>query len=355
MKIIVLYLFLLLGCQMYGQTVDDIGKVVLGVRFQDNASAETLQYKQLLEDKLVKLAAQAGYSSYGGNAFFISPNVVINSVDVAEGGMKNVYVVRGDLYLTILDDIGGTVYSSMSYSFKGSATKKETAIKNALIGINYNNVSSIFGEAKSKILTYYKEKKDVIFKRSDTFCANGDYDGAIACLMEIPEELSDVYTEALYKAQEVYDRRDEAIRQQMLAERHERNDSVLTKANSYLSMHNPQEALKVLWDYQKGDEKQDSQYSSMIAKAESLVTSAEREEMRKAERAYLDKKIKENREWSEYTKNTAHRREMEEKTLNATERVAHHKLNVSAQRISAFKSIACEYIRSKQNQGNMYY
>ena len=52
------------------------------------------------------------------------------------------------------DAIGGTVYSSASFPFKGSAIKKEAAIKNAVLSINYGRVQSVFSEAKEKILSY---------------------------------------------------------------------------------------------------------------------------------------------------------------------------------------------------------
>ena len=41
-----------------------------------------------LQNKLSQLATQAGYSSYGNNLFVISPNVIVNTIDKAEGGMK---------------------------------------------------------------------------------------------------------------------------------------------------------------------------------------------------------------------------------------------------------------------------
>ena len=136
------------------QTVNDISKVVLGIRFLEGISQETKNLQPQLEDRLIMFATQSGYSSFGSNMFFISPNVIVNSIDVAEGGMKNVYVVQGELYLTIQDAIGGTVYSSASFPFKGSAIKKEAAIKNAVLSINYGRVQSVFSEAKEKILSY---------------------------------------------------------------------------------------------------------------------------------------------------------------------------------------------------------
>lgn len=373
----VIGLFLLAFSYSYSQTVNDISKVMLGVRFLDNASQETLVMKQQLENKLVMFATQSGYSSFGDNNFFISPNVIINSIDVAEGGMKNVYVVQGELFLTIQDDEDGTVYSSNSFSFKGSATKKETAIKNAVLNINYSKVQSLFDGAKEKILSYYEKQRDVIFARAEICANNGSYDEAITCLMMIPEELTDIYLQAIEKAQKIYDMRARAIQQQKIKERCDSNETVLTEANSLLAMHKPQEALKTLWAYHSGNENQNAQYTELMKKAEDLISASELEALRKEERAYQDNKQQQERKWDEYTKETAHKRNMDNRNMDlkeqliesaergahnqiskekqaiaASEKVAYYKANVDAQKVEDLKTVACEYIR---NNPNRYY
>lgn len=358
----------------YSQTVNDISKIVLGVRFLDDISQETKSLQPQLEDKLIMFASQSGYSSFGSNMFFISPNIIINSIDVAEGGMKNIYVVQGELYLVIQDGVSGTIYSSSSFPFKGSATKKDTAIKNAVLNINYSKVQGVFSEAKEKILLYYEQQKDVIFTRAETCAKNGDYDEAIACLMMVPEELADLHIQALKKAQDIYNQRDAEIQQQKIAEMYSNNEAILTEANSFLAMHEAQEALKVLWNYRSGNEKQDSLYTVLVKKAEDLVSASELEALRKAERAYQDNKLKEEREWEEHTIETAHRRDMDKREIElkgqmiasaervahdqisakkqeiaANERIAYHQANLDAQKIDALKAIACEYIRNNPN------
>lgn len=359
LKIIIAGLLSCLATVAYSQTVNDISKIVLGVRFVDGITQETRNLQPQLEDKLIMFATQSGYSSFGNSLFFISPNIVINSIDMAEGGMKNVYVVQGELYLTIQDAMGGTVYASASFPFKGSATKKETAIKSGIGKINYSKVQGMFSEAKEKILAYYEQQKDVIFSRAETCARNGSYDEAIACLMMIPEELSNLHIQALKKATEIYNQRDAALRQQAIAERQANNESILVEANSLLSMHKPQEALKTLWGYRSGNAQQDEQYAAMVKKAESLISAAEAEALRKEERDYQDRKQQEEREWEEHTKDTAHRRDMERQEMelnrqlvDAAERVAHHQAEVDAQTIDALKTVACEYIR---NNPDTYY
>lgn len=345
-------------CVSNAQTVDDIGKISLGVKIEDSSSEETKTFRNIIEDKLVKFATQSGYSSFGNSSFYISPNVVVNSIDMAEGGMKNVYVVRGDIYLAIMDANSGTVYSSISYPLKGSATKKDVAIKNAILNVSYDNVAKSLDEARTRILSYYESHIDAYFANADASVANGNFDEAITWLMMIPEELTSLHEKAMAKAQVVYEQRDEAVRQQAIEELKAANNEVLTTANSYLAMHQPQEALKTLWNFQQGDNaEQNKQYAAMIKKAEQQVSAEEREALRKEEREYQDNRRREDRVWSEYKKDAQHRRNMDNanvayrnNTLASAERVAHHQLSNEQQRINALKNVACEYLRNNPNR-----
>ena len=338
------------------QTAADMGKIVIGVEFQEGCSQETQNLKPQLEDKLIHFATQAGCSSFDNKAFFISPNIVINCVDMAEGGMKNVYIVKGELYLTIQDRNSGVVFSSRSFPFGGTATKRDLAVKNGILSIKYDNISSVFTEAKSKILSYYQSRIDLFFTRANTFAANGDYDGAIACLMMIPEDLTELHQQALIKAQDIFSMRDEAVRQQMIAEQKEYNDSILTVANSYLAMHQPDAALNVLSAYAPGDSQQDAMYRNYVSRAESIVSAEEREVKRKEEREYQDNRKREDRAYREYSKQAAHNRNMDRQNMalrkqvvSASERVAHHRLRVDEEKVRALKQVACDYIRNNPN------
>lgn len=196
MKRIILGLIgLTLSFTSVGQTIEDIGKIVIGVKILPNSNEETLYNKEYLQNKLLSLASNAGLSSHGNSTFFITPSITINDIQTAEGGMKNVFVISGELYLNIKDEDSGTIFANTSYSFKGSGTSKEAAIKNGLQKISYGKLSPFFDEAKSAILNYYSAKQDKIFANADMLCQNNDYDAAIACLLTIPEELLYIISE----------------------------------------------------------------------------------------------------------------------------------------------------------------
>ena len=342
---------------MYSQTIEDMNKIVIGVKFQEGVTRETLLLKNVLEDKLVSFATQSGCSSFDNSVFFVSPNIVIHSVEMAETGMKNVFVVRGELYLTIQDNNSGTVFSSRSFPFKGSATQQEKALNNAVLNISFNQVESLFTEAKEKILFYYLNRKDVIFARAKAYATEGDYDGAIACLMMIPEDLPNLYEQALEEAQYIYELRNEADRQQLAMQQKSHNDSILTFANSMLAMHQPEEALGVLSNYYPGNPEQDGIYKNFVSRAENQIMAAERETKRIEERNYQDERRREDRAFREQSRQYAHLREMDRQsmalrrqTVLATERLTHHNLKVNEQKVKALKQIACEYIRNNPNR-----
>lgn len=345
---------MILLCALYcttalAQTVQDIGKVVLGVRIMDNATEETKKVSLQLQNKLSQLATQAGYSSYGNSLFVISPNVIVNTIDKAEGGMKTVYVIQGDLSLSVCGGIENTVYSSISLPFKGSGTSVDKAIMNGVLKISYSNVKETFDEAREKILDYYTSKEEVIFAKADTYTFNKEYDKAIACLMLIPEELFDLHKKALGKATEVYDKRNKEIRRAREEKRRNENDAVLRKAQGYLSMQNPEEALMALWDYRSGDAKQNAQYDTLVKKSEALLSAEKKMALEKEHQEYLDARMREDREWALYEKTVEHGIAMDNRAMDYDFATLEAATQTEQQRVEAMKSIACEFLRNNPN------
>ena len=345
---------------MLAQTAQDIGKVVLGVKVMDNATNETKKVALQLKNKLTQLATQAGYSSYGSNLFVISPNLVINTIDKAETGMKAIYVVQGDLSLSICGGMGEIVYSSILLPFKGSGTNMDKAIMNGVLKISYDNVKDVFSDARGKILNYYAAKEDAIFAKADTYAFNGEYDKAIACLMLIPEELFDLHKKALDKAKEIYDKRNKEILRKQTAKRAEENNAVLRKAQSLLSMQNPEEALKVLWTYKNGSTNQNAQYDTLVKKSEALITAEKKMILEKEHQEYLDAKMREereyqnarmreDREWALHERTVEHNMEMDNREMDYDFAELEAETQTEQQKVDAIKTVACEFLKNNPN------
>ena len=329
MKKIIICILFIVGCiNIHAQSPKDIGKVMLGVKITDDASDETKQVAQQLQSRLSQIATQAGYSSTGSSLFSISPNVIVNYVDVAEGGMKPIYVIQGDLAVSILGGADNTVFSSTTLSFKGSSTDKNKALMSGILKIGYPQLKSMFDTARTKILDYYAAKEEMIFAKADSYAHNQKYDEAIACLLLIPEELFELHSKAMAKAIDIYDKRNQEIARQRAAQLASSNDAVLKKAQSFLSMQNAEEALKALWDYRDGSEKQNTQYNDLIAKAGSLV-SEEKQRVLAAERQkYLDARMREDREWAMRVQATEHEMSLDNRETAMREQAAEHKISM---------------------------
>ena len=327
-KFIICALLVMCGINAIAQNAQDIGKVMLGVKIADDATVETKHVSQQLQSRLSQIATQAGYSSNGASLFAICPNVIVNYVDVAEGGMKPIYVVQGDLALTIAGGADGTVFSSTTLPFKGSSTDKNKALLSGILKIGYPNVKPLFDEARSKILDYYAAKEEAIFAKADSYAFNQQYDEAIACLMLIPEELFEIHSKAMNKAIEIYDKRNAEVARKQAAQLASQNDAVLKKAQSFLSMQNAEEALKALWDYRNGSETQNAQYNEMVAKAGALVSEEKRQILAAERQRYLDARMREDREWSMRVQAVEHERSLENREMVMRENAAAHQLNM---------------------------
>lgn len=327
-QFIICLLFLMGITNAMSQNIQDIGKVMLGVKITDDATIETKQVAKQLQSRLSQIATQAGYSSNGASLFAITPNVIVNYVDVAEGGMKSIYVVQGYLAISIADGADGTVFSSTTFPFKGSNTDKNKAILSGVLKIGYSNLKEMFDEARTKILDYYAAKEETIFAKADSYAFNQQYDEAISCLMLIPEELFELHSKAMDKVVEIYDKRNAEIARQRAAQLAAENDAVLKKAQSYLSMQNAEEALKALWDYRNGSEAQNAQYNEMVEKAGGLVSEEKRRILAAERQRYLDARMREDREWAMRVQDVEHKQSLENREMVMRENAAAHEISM---------------------------
>lgn len=339
------------------QTIDDVGKIVIGFDIPKTSSKETLELQDYLSNKVAHWVVQSGYSASGMTSFYLTPDIAIDSEDIAEGGMKNVYVITGTLYLKIIQATDNVVFSSISLPFRNSATKRITAIKNGIGDLPFSKIVPLLDVAKEKILKYYESEKDNIFAQAELLSHQGNYDGAIACLMSIPTCLTSIYQEALLKANDILDEQVKAY-----------NDSIMMLANSYLAQHNAYAALDVLSMYQDAKEDQNTQYKNMVTKAENLITAEEVEAAREKRQKYLDEKERQYHQWAVDEKNQDHRIDMDNQqmaynraSLESNERLTSQRIaageriasqniaaneRINSERIYALKSIACSYYQN---------
>lgn len=343
MRLVLWLILLSFSSCLFSQTLDDIGKIVVGVKVLPNSSVETKNNKDFLKNKLINLATQAGFSSYGNSTFLMVPAISVHNVQNAEGGMKNIYVINGELYLTIQENDAGTVFSSESFAFRGSGVSKEAALKNGIQNISYGNMKPFFDEAKSKILDYYSAMQDKIFANADMLVKNKDFDAAISCLLSIPEDLFDLYEKAFSKACQIYQERDEYIAEQRAIKKREDNNAVLVKARSFLSCHDATGAMKVLWAYSMSGTEQDNEYYNLLTKAEAIITSEEQALLAKEQQEYEERRLKEERDYADSKQEYADKMNY----MNRQLELENKKADNQKEMVQAVKAVALEYMKSK--------
>ena len=345
----IILLSLIFMVKAFSQTLDDIGKIILGVKITPECTAETRLVETVLTNRLRVLITNTGYSAYGiENLFNLVPNIVVDDCSVAEGGMKNVYLLSATLFLTVQEETSAVVYSSCYYPLKGYGTSKEKALKDALSNLVLNDCTFL-QEAKTKILSYYQDKQSVISKQAENFVRNGQYDAAITCLLSIPEELSSCYAQALEQANCVYEMRVKAENTARAHENSRHNDVLLQKARGLLATHQPVKAMETLWDIRPGNTRQDSIVSVLQRQIESQVTFEERERLRLSERKYRDQKLREEREAKAMEREQTHRMSLDNQAIALLRQQSSDAYNLETQRIAAIKSVALEYIKNNNN------
>ena len=349
MKKLQIIICLLVSFNLYAQGLDDIGKIVVGVKVLPTSTDETQANKDFLQNKLMNLAANAGFTSYGNNAFFMIPSVSVLDIQNAEGGMKNIYVISGELYLRIQEGDDGTVFVSKSYPFKGSGTSKNAALKNGIQKITYGDLRPFFDEAKSQVLNYYTAMQAKIFANADMLASNREYDAAITCLLSIPEELFDIYQKAFKKACELYMERDDYLAEQRAIQIGEENDVVLVRARSFLASHDAKNALRALWPYKITGTLQDNEYNNILHSAEALISAEEQAILAREQRDYEDRKAKEQRDYEDRKQMYADEMNYRNRQLDLENKKVDYQRENQSEMTQAVKTIALEYIKKSNN------
>ncbi len=319
------------------QSLDDVGKIVIGFDVPETSSKETQELKEYINNKVSHWISQAGYSANGIASFCLYPDIVIDNESIAEGGMKNVFVISGTLYLKIVQSEGGVVFSSISLPFRASSTKKITAIKNGIGNLQFNRMLPLLDEAKDKILKYYESEKDNIIAQAELMMRQRDFDGAIAHLMSIPSCIKSVYQEALEKADEIFDYKIRVY-----------NDSLLSVAKSFLAQHNAKLALDALVSYQYAKIDQNEEYQNLLEMAEDLLVAAEVEAAREKRQKYLDEKEREQRQWIVEDEERAHRMDLDNQQMDYNREALAANERITNEKINAIKSVAANYYNSKK-------
>lgn len=343
-------------CSALGQTMDDIGLIAIGVEYPEAANEETAQHFERLNKKITKAITKNGCASYNDCQFLCIPQIDIDNLEVAEGGMKNVYMLNGTITITAIDSRTGIVFSTTTDAIKGHATSKDKALANAIVESTLNNFNSGIEALKEKICSYYRKNKEVLFTQAQSIADMGNYDEAISILMDFPSIIVPDYYDCLNLANDIYEQKLAELERKRIAEQRERNNSILTKANNAIAASKPEEALQLLMDYKIGIEDQDSQYDKLRQKAQNNISAEKRLEYERQERAYRDAREDKAKDYELAHKRIDTQAQLENKRIDVHQQIENKKLDVAREQTQAAERIenkridAVKYIVSEQTQ-----
>ena len=207
MKKIISLVFLFVSFIFFAQNKSDIGKLYLGISFnEDQFNTFDQSVLKKVEGKLIQILAENGIAASGyNNGIIIEPNIIINNNEIVEGGMQNINVTKITLQILIKQDQTQKIFTSLSKDLKGTGKTTDIAINNAINSLSSNDssISNFIEKSKSKINQYYEQNCSSIINRASSLEKTGQYEEALALIMSVPESAS-CYNNAQNKALETY-------------------------------------------------------------------------------------------------------------------------------------------------------
>lgn len=211
MKNLLLFIFVIcLSGALYSQNIhrsaDDAQRIALHTYVPEQIEGLTPGARNNLENRLSQIATLNGM---GGNAidarFIITANVVVLSKDItATAPPMHAYTLLVNVYIG--DGIEGTLFSSTSIELKGADRNETKAYNQALRNLNPRDgrFKNMVETGKQRILEYYNSQCDFIISEAQAMESSGNYEGAIAKLMSVPEVAKECYVLCMDLVEPIY-------------------------------------------------------------------------------------------------------------------------------------------------------
>ncbi|QZE15186.1 hypothetical protein K4L44_04960 [Halosquirtibacter laminarini] len=227
---------------IYAQTKEDQDRVVVTPVVSQYMKGYNRSVARLLRSKLNGIVTAQGVGGGGlFSRFVLTANVHVLDKEVLPTAPPRI-AQKVEVTFLLGDGVDGNLYATTSKVYKGIGRNETKAYTQALKYIQGHDeiFTRFLAEGKQKIIIFYKEHSDLVFKEVDQLVARKRYEAAVARLEEIPKVCSAVYE----KAQE----RIVFIDKQ---QKNEVAEQCLSKAQMAVSQHRWQEANGLLYGIPK--------------------------------------------------------------------------------------------------------
>lgn len=146
---------------------------------------------KMLISKVDQIIARnnAGVTTASSVMFSICPEIILNHEGVVQTGVRNVYVKRGELLLSVVSRVDGSSFASLSIALEGSGTTESAAMRGIISQINIADTrfTHFIRGAQDRIMKYYTESLPSFLTRADMYASRQQYEEAVLVLSVIPE------------------------------------------------------------------------------------------------------------------------------------------------------------------------
>ena len=163
MKKALFFSFIFLSINVFSQTSDlNEFKIPLKVILPENLDILNERELSSINTKITNLVTQTGLSggNYAYTNFVIFPKISINSIDMVETGMTNIYKTSIDISLFVKDVENDIIYGTTTITLNGSGLSRNLAIANAIQSFpkHDDKIDIFFKSSKIKIINFYNAK-----------------------------------------------------------------------------------------------------------------------------------------------------------------------------------------------------
>lgn len=186
-RYIVLFIMFALMSSAYSQSDD----IYISVAMPNNCQLDN-NTKSILKNKLLSVISRVGVAGVECGAIIMVPEVNTVSTNTIYGGMRNITSLELCITITVKNMITGTVFNTMQINISGEGYSDIEAKRSAVNKINMFSPEYLkfIGDAKLKIIDYYKNNTAAIIDKANSLALQQCYDKALALLSTYPESLS---------------------------------------------------------------------------------------------------------------------------------------------------------------------